>query len=258
VTATKSTDRDLVSIRKGPAFMRRKRNESVLASTLTKPNRNEKQVFVAYPYSLYDTKDYRHAFTDLQKAFNISFLFADEKITTLHILQKIARQIRSSRCGIYDISGWNANVSLELGLAYGMNERAYVIANPSKHVAGEVPSDLRGLDRLQYGSFNELRETIERIITEEFPIQPKHDVENELAALRQQAEQVIARSEGLLINDIAKLLGVSVDIAKVVVYPLVDSSLHTAGTKKGTRYFARKASRPKKPVKNAGRKPRRR
>lgn len=238
--------------------MRRQRNESVLASSLSKPSRNEKQVFVAYPYSLYDTKDYRQPFTDLQKAFKISFVFADEKITTLHILQKIARHIRSSRFGIYDISGWNANVALELGLAYGMDERAYVIANPSKHAAGEVPSDLRGLDRLQYGSFSELRATVERIITEEFPIQPTHDVENELESLRQQAEHIVAKSDGLLINDIAKLLGVSVDIAKVVVYPLVNSSLHTTGTKKGTRYYAgpkpRLRKRPQPGVRRTGEK----
>ncbi|MCX7902851.1 MAG: hypothetical protein N2483_11385, partial [Burkholderiaceae bacterium] len=82
------------------------------------PTRNPRQIFVAYPYTLYDTSDYRKPYKELSKAFNVQFVFADEKITTLHILQKIADYIRSSRCGIYDISGWNANVTLELGLAY--------------------------------------------------------------------------------------------------------------------------------------------
>jgi len=238
--------------------MTKPRTESILASSLSRPSRNAKQVFVAYPYSLYDTADYRRPFTDLQKAFKISFVFADEKITTLHILQKIARHITSSRFGIYDVSGWNANVALELGLAYGLGEKAYVIANPSKHPAGEVPSDLRGLDRVQYGSFTELRATVERIIAEEFPIQPKHDVETELTSLRHQAAKAIAKSDGMLINDIATLLGVSVDIAKVVVYPLVGVSLHTTGTKKGTRYFAGGKHRHKKQPKHIGRKHRRR
>jgi hypothetical protein len=193
---------------------------------------------VAYPYTLYDTNDYRKPYKELAKAFNVQFVFADEKITTLHILQKIADYIRSSRCGIYDISGWNANVTLELGLAYGMNEKAYVIANPRQHPAGEVPSDLRGLDRMQYTSFSELQSALEKILTQELPIQPTHDVENQLETLRAHAISIIKDApDGLKINDIASLLGVSNEVAKVVVHPLVGSSLRTEGVRKGTRYF---------------------
>lgn len=195
------------------------------------------QVFVAYPYTIYDKSDYRRPFKDLAKAFGVEFVFADEKITTLHILQKIADYIRSSRCGIYDISGWNANVTLELGLAYGLNEKAYILANPKQHSAGEVPADLRGLDRLQYHSFAELQSSVEKILTQEFPIQPTHNVEDQLTNLREQAVNVIRESEGLKIADLATLLGVSVDVAKVVVHPLVGQSLRTEGVRKGTRYF---------------------
>lgn len=213
--------------------------QSVIATGLPNPARNSRQIFVAYPYTLYDTSDYRKPYKELAKAFNVQFVFADEKITTLHILQKIADYIRSSRCGIYDISGWNANVTLELGLAYGMNEKAYVISNPKQHPAGEVPSDLRGLDRMQYSSFSELQTALEKILTQEFPIQPTHDVENQLETLRKHALAVINDApEGLKINDIASLLGVSGEIAKVVVHPLVGTTVKTEGVRKGTRYFA--------------------
>lgn len=211
--------------------------QSIIASGLPNPARNPRQVFVAYPYTLYDTADYRRPFKDLAKAFDVKFVFADEKITTLHILQKIADYIRSSRCGIYDISGWNANVTLELGLAYGLNEKAYILANPKQHAAGEVPADLRGLDRLQYHSFAELQAAVEKILTQEFPIQPTHNVEDQLKSLRDQVVNVVRESEGLKIADIASLLGVSIDVAKVVVHPLVGSQLRTEGTRKGTRYF---------------------
>lgn len=212
--------------------------QSVVATGLPNPTRKPRQVFVAYPYTLYDTSDYRRPFKDLAKAFNVQFVFADEKITTLHILQKIADYIRSSRCGIYDISGWNANVTLELGLAYGLNEKAYILANPKQHSVGEVPADLRGLDRLQYQSFSELQTAVEKVLTQEFPIQPTHNVEDQLSGLRDQALKVVRESEGLKIIDIASLLGVSVDVAKVVVHPLVGSALRTEGVRKGTRYFA--------------------
>lgn len=216
--------------------------QSIVATGLPNPTRKPRQVFVAYPYTIYDKTDYRRPFKELAKAFNVEFVFADERITTLHILQKIADYIRSSRCGIYDISAWNANVTLELGLAYGMNEKAYIIANPKQHSAGEVPADLRGLDRLHYTSFSELQAAVERILTQEFPIQPTHNVENQLANLREQAVSVVRESEGLKIADIASLLGVSIDVAKVVVHPLVGASLRTEGTRKGTRYFTLSAA----------------
>lgn len=211
--------------------------QSIVATGLPNPARKPRQVFVAYPYTLYDTADYRRPFKDLAKAFDVQFVFADEKITTLHILQKIADYIRSSRCGIYDISGWNANVTLELGLAYGLNEKAYIVANPKQHAAGEVPADLRGLDRLQYQSYAELQSAVEKILTQEFPIQPTHNVEDQLSGLREQAMAVLRESEGLKISDIASLLGVTVDVAKVVVHPLVGASLRTEGVRRGTRYF---------------------
>jgi hypothetical protein len=210
---------------------------SVLSTGLPNAVRKPRQVFVAYPYTLYDKADYRRPFTEVGKAFDVQFVFADQKITTLHILQKIADYIRSSRLGIYDISGWNANVTLELGLAYGMGEKAYVITNPKQHAAGEVPSDLRGLDRLQYTSFNQLQAAIEQILTQELPIQPTHTVEGQLDSLREQVERVVGESEGLRIADLASLMGVSVEVAKLVVHPLVGKSLRTEGTKKGTRYF---------------------
>jgi hypothetical protein len=211
--------------------------QSILATGLPNPTRNPRQVFVAYPYTLYPTADYRRPFKDLAKAFDVNFVFADEKITTLHILQKIADYIRSSRCGIYDISGWNANVTLELGLAYGLNEKAYILSNPKQHSAGEVPADLRGLDRLQYSSFAELQGSVEKVLNQEFPITPTHRVEDQLATLRDQAINVVRESEGLKIADIASLLGVSTDVAKVVVHPLVGTHLRTEGSRRGTRYF---------------------
>jgi len=90
---------------------------------------------------------------------------------------------------------------------------------------------------LQYQSFAELQCAVERILAQEFPIQPTHKVEDQLTGLREQVVSVVRESEGLKIADIASLLGVSVDVAKVVVHPLVGSSLRTEGTRRSTRYF---------------------
>jgi hypothetical protein len=56
--------------------------------------RNKRQIFVAYSYKLYPRADYRKVYSELAEAFAVSFVFADAKITNLHILQKIANYIR--------------------------------------------------------------------------------------------------------------------------------------------------------------------
>lgn len=210
---------------------------SILAPGLPNPARKPRQVFVAYSYRLYPKADYRRVFNDLRAAFKVEFVFADEKITNLHILQKIANYIRESRFGIYDISGWNPNVTLELGLAFGLAEKAYIAIDPSKTPVDEVPADLRGLDRIQYGSYAELLSGVEKLLLQEFPLVPTHDVENQLRQLRAQAVSAVGESEGLKIPDIARLLGVSVDMAKVIVRPLIGDKLRIEGIKRGARYY---------------------
>jgi hypothetical protein len=181
-------------------------------------------------------------YKELAEAFHVEFVFADEKITSLHILQKIANYIRSSRFGIYDISGWNANVTLELGLAFGLNERAFIAIDPAKTHIDEVPSDLRGIDRIQYSSYSELQEGLAKLLAQEIPVQPAHDVENQLTQLREQAIRVIGEGDGLKVTDIAELLGVSVDMAKLVVRPLVGGHLELKGIKRGARYYPKGAA----------------
>jgi predicted nucleotide-binding protein len=213
---------------------------SILAPGLPNPARKPRQVFVAYSYRLYPKADYRKVFEELAKAFQVEFVFADEKITNLHILQKIANYIRESRFGIYDISGWNPNVTLELGLAFGLSEKAFIAIDPSKTDIDEVPADLRGMDRIQYSSYAELQEGLERLLAQEFPVTPAHDVENQLTQLREQVVHLVGESEGLKMPDIAQLLGVSIEMAQVVVRPLVGDKLRIQGVKRGAKYYLNK------------------
>jgi hypothetical protein len=210
---------------------------SPIAVGLPQPSKNPRQIFVAYAYNLYPKDDYRRLYQQLAKAFQVHFVFADEKITNLHILQKIADYIRGSRFGIYDISGWNANVTLELGLAFGLNERAYIAIDPAKTPVQEVPADLRGIDRIQYSSYAELEGKVEALLAQEVPVPRTHEAENQLQQLRRQTMDLVRQSEGLKIGDIAHALGVSIDLAKVVVKPLLGADLRLEGVKKGAKYF---------------------
>ncbi len=209
----------------------------IVSTQLPASAQKPRQVFVAYSYKLYPRDDYRRVFADLASAFDVEFVFADEKITTLHILQKIADYIRISRFGIYDISGWNANVTLELGLAYGMNERAFIAADPSKTVEDDVPADLRGLDRIQYHSYSELQDGVAKLLSQELPVRVTHQVEDQLKQLRTDATNIVCASEGLGISAIAKLLGISTDMAKLVIKPLIGESIQIKGSTRAAKYY---------------------
>ena len=106
----------------------------------------KRQIFVAYSYKEYPRDDYRRIFTDIEAEYDVAFVFADEKITNMHILQKIISYIRASDFALFDITGWNPNVTLELGFAMATSESWYIAFNPSRTDLTEVPADLRGID----------------------------------------------------------------------------------------------------------------
>jgi hypothetical protein len=201
------------------------------------PKKVPRQIFVAYSYRLYNSPDYRKVYKALAEAYDVTFLFADEKITNLHILEKIQRYIRESQFGIYDISGWNPNVTLELGLAFGLGEAAYIAFDPSKVDLSEVPSDLRGIDRMQYSSYSELEDKIGLLLGQEMPAPKTHQAENQLVELREQLWDIVSPDDGLKIADLGRALGVSTALAQLVVRPLVGQGLRTEGQRRGMRYF---------------------
>jgi len=205
----------------------------ILATTLP-TGKKARQVFVAYSYKLYSTPDYRSVYKRVGKAFDVEFVFADEKITNLHILQKIANFIREAQFAIYDISGWNPNVTLELGLSLGYGERAYIAFDPTKTPVDDVPADLRGLDRLQYTSYSELETGVARLISQEFPPEKKEDP---IAELRGQVLGVLDQTPGLSRSAVATALGISPELASFVLGQMVGTELDTRGEKRGRRYY---------------------
>ena len=55
-----------------------------------------KQIFVAYAHTLHDQRDYRKSYTALERSFDVKFVFAEEEISDMHVLQKIISFIRGS------------------------------------------------------------------------------------------------------------------------------------------------------------------
>jgi len=130
-------------------------------------------VFVAYPWKLYtDRTRYKRAYTKHERALGVKFLFAEERLADTHVLDKIQGMIEESAFGIYDVSWWNANVTLEYGLARGLKAKAFIAFNPDKTNREDVPTDVRGYDRLQYADLDQLSEEVKRLVLQELGPNP--------------------------------------------------------------------------------------
>lgn len=198
------------------------------------------QIFVAYSYRHNRKAEYRRIYRHLEKKYPVVFIFADEKITNLHILQKIESYIRGSEFSIFDITGWNPNVTLELGIAYALDTDWYIAINPNRTRIQEVPSDIRGIDRIQYRNYYELEGLLSILLEDRFPRQETGSLSTSMDAFKRRAIKILRIHPGLLMSEIATLLGVEVAAAQTVIGELVDvKRVRFEGQRRGRRYFAR-------------------
>ncbi|MEJ2435011.1 MAG: hypothetical protein P8Y53_18315 [Pseudolabrys sp.] len=200
--------------------------------------KNPRQIYVAYSPRLHHKAEYRQVFEDLAKAFTVEFVFAgDANLVTADMPHRIAASLRASHFGIFDVSGWDPNVTFEFGLALGLNERACVIAHADMTKDAHTPANLRGIGRVQYSAYPELQDYLFQLLSTELPVPRSHEVERHVEALREHALRLIGEQRGLRIADIANLLGVSVDMAKLIVKPLLGHRVRLEGAARGARYF---------------------
>lgn len=74
--------------------------------------------------------------------------YADTHLSTKHLLGILTSYIKTVDYCIFDISLWNPNVSLELGLAEGLGVEYYILLN--RKLSKGVPADVQGLQRIEY------------------------------------------------------------------------------------------------------------
>lgn len=129
-------------------------------------------VFVACPYSPAPIADYRGAFKSVEDELQyVDFKFADEKINSDVILERIVEHIRQAQVCLCDITGWNPNVTLELGLALGMSKvgppkKVQLMFHERRRLFGsrttgfDLPVDIRGHARINYRDWNSLRSSL--------------------------------------------------------------------------------------------------
>ncbi len=147
--------------------------------------------------------------------------------------------IVDSQFGIFDITNWNPNVSLEVGLALGLRERVFIAFDPTKTDLTDVPTDLRGRDRIEYASYTDFESKLARLISAELPIaldRPTIQIDE----LQHRVLAVLRADAGLYVNQIAAATGIKQTLTRYLLQELIESNLvHTDGNRRGMRYYKR-------------------
>jgi hypothetical protein len=129
-------------------------------------------------------------------------------------------------------------VTLELGIALATSDDWYICFNPEETDTREVPSDIRGLDRIQYISFSELEDRLTVLLDQWYPRATRTTVEDYFARARGDVLNLIKQNPGLKVTDIADIIGMNLSMVKVVTAQLVsDQDVKIEGKTRGAKYF---------------------
>ncbi|TBW35815.1 hypothetical protein EYW49_15590 [Siculibacillus lacustris] len=194
-------------------------------------------VFVACPYLSIPQDDYRKVYETVSKAYPVDFRFADERITNNHILVKVSNYIRDNEFSLFDITGWNPNVALELGIAVGLGKKYFILFNPRMDGNKDAPSDIRGLDRIQYASNSELESKLMLLIKQELPAETEKS-ESAYARGKERILQSLIETPGLRLGEIADSINEDKAIVQSIIKSMmINSELKTRGIRRGTKYY---------------------
>jgi hypothetical protein len=102
-------------------------------------------VFVGCPYAKpFDFTRFKETLARLP----VAWYYADTHLNSKHLLDILTTYVKAVDYCLFDLSFWNANVSLELGLAEGHGTQYYILVN--KKYSKDVPSDIKGIQRIEY------------------------------------------------------------------------------------------------------------
>lgn len=120
------------------------------------------KAFFAFPYDF--EIDYRLTIKRACHDLDVAPVFGDEIRKSKALVDKICEAIEECELGFYDITGFNPNVMIEIGMSYCAERATFIMLNSGKHrqspavraEGSEVPADLEGQHRLVYSTPAEL------------------------------------------------------------------------------------------------------
>jgi len=111
------------------------------------------KVFVGMPYDDKYLDSYKYGIEIALKARGLESYRADNTISNIDIMCKICEQMQICKYLIFNISGLNPNVMLELGLSYGLGKETIII----KDKETENISDIANTEYIEYSHAGELQ-----------------------------------------------------------------------------------------------------
>jgi hypothetical protein len=129
------------------------------------------RVFFAVPFKTFGD-DHRIVAKRACEDLGLRAVFGDEERQPDALIQKLCTTISECQVGFYDITGFNPNVMIELGIGFSADRKVFLLINERKHRespavrAGKelIPSDLQGHERFKYQTpedlDRELRQTL--------------------------------------------------------------------------------------------------
>jgi hypothetical protein len=190
------------------------------------------QIFVGCPFLRAIRKNYDKLKSDLEKETPFHIVLADTTAirSTDYLLEHITGLIRDSAACIFDATGGNPNVSLEVGIAHAMpanfllalytrKPRTQRDAQHALEEAGEVKpiiSDLQGRNRIEYKTYKSLKDGVLSRYLEPLPYMRRwNEFRKRNASLVKQALQIFSeiRASGRTVRPrvIAMLDGTGID-----------------------------------------------
>lgn len=132
--------------------------------------------FVIHEFTPKIRDDLRGAIKRAFRGTSFEPAYADDDVGQRHILEKIKTMIEEAEFIICDVSNSaKPNVFLELGYAIAFEKRCYIICEAGTPIA----SDLAGIDRIEYESYEKLVNQIRRGIA-----QKEIQIGSQIVALR--------------------------------------------------------------------------
>ncbi len=167
--------------------------------------------FVSHSFSSEEAERFKKTVIEVFKSFRYASSFAEEDNDNPLPLFKKWKTISAARFGIFDISGNDPNVYLELGAAAGLNKQVVLLA----HNDTSLPVIFEGHPVIRYNSFTDLKEKLDEFSKQDFLTAPQDDPDycyfcnrtcSSLASVQAQNACLVLNSTPLLWNKVNRIL----------------------------------------------------
>lgn len=120
------------------------------------PALDTNKVFIGMPFKDDYVNDYEFGLIPALEYAQKTYFRADDRIENRDVMCKICEEMQKSKYLIFNISGHNPNVMLELGLSYGLGKETIIIKDKKSNNI----SDLSNTEYIEYAHAIELRDKL--------------------------------------------------------------------------------------------------